>query len=175
VVESEVEVDESLVTGESEPVVRRPGDPLLSGGVCVSGKATMRVSHAGSESYASRLTTEARATRTERTPLQLDIERLIYTTAGLVAAVSAIVAVAALGRHPDTAQVVLAAAVLVALVPQGLAIMSTVSYARGALRISRAGRRPTYQRGRVDQPIDTLSSTRPARSRARISRSRRFG
>jgi cation-transporting ATPase E len=139
VVEGEVEVDESLVTGESEPVVRRLGDPLLSGGVCVSGKATMRVSHAGSESYASRMTTEARATRTERTPLQLDIERLIYTTAGLVAAVSAIVAVAALGRHPDTAQVVLAAAVLVALVPQGLAIMSTVSYARGALRISRAG------------------------------------
>jgi magnesium-transporting ATPase (P-type) len=99
----------------------------------------MRVAHAGSESYASRLTTEARAARTERTPLQLDIERLIYTAAGLVAAVSLIVAVAALGRHPDTTQVVLAGAVLVALVPQGLAIMSTVSYAMGALRISRAG------------------------------------
>jgi len=99
----------------------------------------MRVIHAGSESYASRLTTEARATRTERTPLQLDIERLIWTTAGLVAAVSTIVAVAALGRHPDMAQVVQAAAVLVALVPQGLAIMSTVSYAMGAVRVSRAG------------------------------------
>jgi cation-transporting ATPase E len=139
VVDGEVEIDESLVTGESEPVVRRAGDPLLSGSACVSGKATMRVIHAGSESYASRLTADARATRTERTPLQLDIERLIYTTAGLVAAVSAIVAVAALGRHPDLAQVVQAAAVLVALVPQGLAIMSTVSYAMGALRISRAG------------------------------------
>ncbi|HEX5825001.1 MAG TPA: HAD-IC family P-type ATPase [Candidatus Limnocylindrales bacterium] len=135
----EVEVDESLVTGESEPVVRRPGDPLLSGSVCVSGKATVRVIQTGSASYAGRLTTEARATRTERTPLQLDIERLVYTTAVLVAAVTAIVAVAALGRHPDTGQVARAAAVLVALVPQGLSIMSTVSYAMGALRISRAG------------------------------------
>jgi cation-transporting P-type ATPase E len=139
VLDGEVEVDESLVTGESAAVVRRPGDPLLSGSVCVSGNATMRVTRAGADSYAGQLTTEARAGRAKRTPLQLDIERLIYTTAGLVAAVSTIVAVAALGRHPDTAQVAQAAAVLVALVPQGLAIMSTVSYAMGALRVSRAG------------------------------------
>ncbi|HYL40945.1 MAG TPA: HAD-IC family P-type ATPase, partial [Candidatus Binatus sp.] len=139
VVDGEIEIDESLLTGESDPAVRRAGDALLSGSVCVSGRATMRVTRAGDDSYASRLTLQARQDRAERTPLQHDIDRLIALAAGLVVAVSVAVVIAAGGRPPETSGAVQAAAVLVALVPQGLAIMITVSYAMGAVRISRAG------------------------------------
>ena len=138
-VDGEVEVDESLVSGESDGIVRRPGDRLLSGSVCVSGSATVRVTGVGAESLANRLTAQARASKSERTPLQQDIDRLIATTSGIVLVVSAAVAVASSPPAAGLVDRVQAAAVLVALVPQGLAIMITVTYALAALRISRAG------------------------------------
>ena len=138
-VDGEIEVDESLVSGESDGIVRRPGDQLLSGSVCVSGSATIQVTGVGAESFANRLTAQARTSKSERTPLQQDIDRLIATTAGIVLVVSAAVAVASSPLGIGLVDRVQAAAVLVALVPQGLAIMITVTYALAALRISRAG------------------------------------
>jgi cation-transporting ATPase E len=138
-VDGEVEVDESLLSGESDGIVRRAGDALLSGSACVSGRGTMRVTGVGGESFANRLTARARTSKTERTPLQHDIDRLIATTAGLVVVVSAAVAVVSSPLSLGLVDRVQAAAVLVALVPQGLAIMITVTYALAALWISRAG------------------------------------
>jgi cation-transporting P-type ATPase E len=139
-VDGQVELDESLLTGESDPVVGRPGRALLSGSVCVSGSGVMRVTHVGRESYANQLTAQAQTMRTERTPLQRDVERLIAVTTILVVLVSLVVAVSpGLGQGRTEASIVQTAAVLVALVPQGIAILITLTYATGALRISRAG------------------------------------
>ncbi len=137
--DGEVEVDESLLSGESDPILRRPGERLLSGSACLSGRGTIRVTAVGGESFANRLTAGARAAKTERTPLQRDIDKLIATTAGLVVLVSAAVALVSSPLAGGLVDRVEAAAVLVALVPQGLAIMITVTYALAALRISRAG------------------------------------
>ncbi|MDP9281676.1 MAG: HAD-IC family P-type ATPase, partial [Chloroflexota bacterium] len=139
IVEGELEVDESLLTGESEAVIRRRGDQLLSGSACVSGRATMQVIHVGLDSYASQLTAQAQSLREERTPLQRDVDRSIVITAVVVMLVSVVAAIAYADAPTTRTEVVQAAAVLVALVPQGLAIMITVTYAAGALRISRAG------------------------------------
>ncbi len=139
-VDGQVELDESLLTGESDPVAGRPGRALLSGSVCVSGSGVMRVTRVGRESYANRLTAQAQTMRTERTPLQRDVDRLIAVTTILVLLVSLVVAVSSgLGEGRTEASIVQTAAVLVALVPQGLAILITLTYATGALRISRAG------------------------------------
>ncbi len=139
-VDGQVEVDKSLLTGESDPLVRCEGDPLLSGSVCVSGTGLMRVTRVGLESYANQLTAQAQSMRAERTPLQRGVDRLIAVTTILVVLVSVVVAVSSrLGAGETTAQIAQAAAVLAALVPQGLAIMITVTYATAALRISRAG------------------------------------
>ncbi|HYM84682.1 MAG TPA: HAD-IC family P-type ATPase, partial [Candidatus Dormibacteraeota bacterium] len=139
VLDGELEVDESLLTGEADPMVRRTGDKLLSGSVCVSGRAHMQVTRVGLESYANQLTAEAQSVRSQRTPLQQGVDRLIAMASVLVVLVSLVVASSAAIRQGTVAEVVQAAAVLVALVPQGLAIMITVTYALGALRISRAG------------------------------------
>ena len=136
----QIEVNESLLTGESDPIVRRQGQALLSGSVCVSGRGVMRVTRVGLESYANQLTAQARSMRTDRTPLQRGVDRLIEVTTVLVVGVSLVVAVSStFGAGETTTQIVQAAAVLVALVPQGLAIMVTLTYATGALAISRAG------------------------------------
>ncbi|HEY6057047.1 MAG TPA: HAD-IC family P-type ATPase [Candidatus Limnocylindrales bacterium] len=139
-VDGQIEVDESLLTGESDPVVRHPGEALRSGAVCVSGRGVVRVTHVGMESYANQLTSEAQSVRAERTPLQRSVDQLIGVATALVVVVSVVVAVASrFGAGESAASITQAAAVLVALVPQGLAIMVTVTYASAALRISRAG------------------------------------
>ena len=139
-VDGQIEVDESLLTGESDPSVRRQGEALLSGSICVSGSGVMRVTRVGLDSYANQLTAQAQSMRTERTPLQRGVDRLIAATTVLVVLVSVLVAASSrFGAGATTSSIVQTAAVLVALVPQGLAIMITVTYAVGALRISHAG------------------------------------
>ena len=61
VLDGEIETDESLLTGESVPVRKTPGEELLSGSVVVSGGCMARVERVGVDNYATRLTQEARA------------------------------------------------------------------------------------------------------------------
>ena len=63
-------VDESILTGESEPVAKHRGDAVLSGAFCVTGSGKFTVSAVGAESFAERLAAEARGTRMQLSPLQ---------------------------------------------------------------------------------------------------------
>jgi len=135
-----VELDESLLTGEADAIHKHAGDPVLSGTVVVSGAARYVAERVGRASTANELLTRARDVPEERTPLQREIERTIWVVAGLVALAGVAVALA----HPslprsDPQEALRDAAVLVTLVPQGLAIMVTAAYAVGALRITRLG------------------------------------
>ena len=84
VVGGTAELDESLLTGESDPVVRGPGDRVLSGTACVGGRAVVRVTAVGSDSYAASLVAQAKARPAEPTPLQEDLARLVGWSAALV-------------------------------------------------------------------------------------------
>jgi cation-transporting ATPase E len=72
-----VEVDESLLTGESDLVTKHEGDRLYSGTFCVAGQACYRAEHVGVQSVAGILTVGARAYREIYTPLQQDINLII--------------------------------------------------------------------------------------------------
>ena len=141
VIEGELEVDESLLTGESDYLLRVTGATLLSGTVIGAGRATCRVIRVGLASYANQLVLEARRWRDESTPLQRDVNRATGLIVGLVLLVSLPV-VANLVLHgtligsPESVRV---AAVLVSLVPQGLAMMIMVTYTLGAVRIATRG------------------------------------
>jgi cation-transporting ATPase E len=136
-----IEVDESVLTGESEPVSKGPGDVVRSGSICVSGTAAMQVTAVGDATYAGGLAREARRGSDERTPLRLDLDRLVLAIGLMTVAAAVPVALTlhAAGNDLFSTESIQAAAVLVALVPQGLAIMATVTYAMAAVRISRAG------------------------------------
>ena len=135
------ELAESRLTGEADPVVTGAGDAVLSGSAVVSGTLVYEVERVGADSFANRLLAEAKKLGDERTPLQREIAATIWAVAGLVLVTSIPVALAlmALPGGFDSKETLTAAAVLVTLVPQGLAIMITVTYAAGALRITRLG------------------------------------
>lgn len=137
---TQITVDESALTGESDPVERRTGDRILSGSAVLGGSAAYEVEAVGAETFANRLLAKAKVPRDSRTPLQIDIARAFVAVAVLIFAAALLVGISLIGRSQNAAgEAIFVAAVLVTLVPQGLALMLTVTYTAAALRISRLG------------------------------------
>lgn len=138
--EGEIEVDESLLTGESDRIPKRPGHEVLSGSFCVTGEASYEATRVGADSFANQLTAGARAFREDRTPIQHDVARVMRAMSLLIAVTAIPVAVALWLRFGTLPAVETArsAAVLVALVPQGLVVMVTVTYALAIVRLAGA-------------------------------------
>ncbi len=133
-------LDESVLTGESRATDKSAGDPVRSGSAVLSGVARYEVEAVGADTFANQILSQAKGHRDVRTPLQSDIARAFVAVAVLIALTALIVVLSLPAVAGDaTHDAVFAAAVLVTLVPQGLALMLTVTYAAAALRISRLG------------------------------------
>lgn len=72
-----LEVDESLLTGESDPIVKQPGDGVLSGSFVVAGAGLARVTAVGADAYARRLTEEAREFKLTTSELRASVDRIL--------------------------------------------------------------------------------------------------
>ena len=118
-------VDESLLTGESDLVRKHEGDTIYSGSFCMGGRAAFRCNQVGGESFANKIAAQARAFRNNRTPLQREVGYVMWGMAVAVALISIEVVKSfhdIYGRIP-LVETTRAAAVIVALVPQGLWVM----------------------------------------------------
>jgi cation-transporting ATPase E len=134
-----LDVDESLLTGESEPLLKEPGDELLSGSFCVGGEGHQLARDVGAASFASRLTAEARQSSTDRTPLQERIEFVVRLVMLLVALMSVAILFQAALEGFTLVRVVQTTAVLSGLVPYGLFFLVAVAYSVGAAKSSSRG------------------------------------
>ncbi|HEU4978391.1 MAG TPA: HAD-IC family P-type ATPase, partial [Solirubrobacteraceae bacterium] len=137
---TELLVDESVLTGESEPVGRGAGDPVRSGSFAVDGSGAFVVEAVGADSYAGRLSGEARTFRHPRSPLELALNRLlIVLVAVMVPLALALGTALALRSRPLHEAVATAVAGVVSLVPEGLLLLSGLTMAVAALRMARRG------------------------------------
>jgi magnesium-transporting ATPase (P-type) len=133
-------LDEANLTGESEPVVRGPGQPVWSGSVAVEGAALFEATAVGADSRASRLTATARAFRHPRSPLERANDRLLLWIIALALPLAVGLTVSVLTRVGSTAARVQAVtAGLVNLVPEGLILLISVTAAVSAFKIARRG------------------------------------
>jgi P-type E1-E2 ATPase len=133
-------LDESPLTGESYPVERGEGDALLSASFVVEGAGSYVVEAAGEASYAASLTGIAREYRYRRSPLELQIDRLLrILVAVMVVLGGAFVWV--LVRHdlPFREAAATATAGIVTLVPEGLVLLTSLTFAVAAVRLARRG------------------------------------
>ncbi|WP_147305270.1 HAD-IC family P-type ATPase [Subtercola boreus] len=144
---SELEVDESLLTGEANPVSARVGRALLSGSTVVAGGGLARVNRVGTDSYSAKITLEAREFSLVRSELRESIARIIrWISLGLIP-VGAIVVngqmqaaggwAAALSSGAWRDAAVAAVASIIAMVPQGLVFMTSLALTIGAVRLAR--------------------------------------
>ena len=134
-----VEMDESLLTGESNLIRKQQGDEILSGSFCVTGKALYEAEKVGQESYANRLTVEAKAFEINSTPLQKNVAYVVNLIILLAAIMAAIFYLTGFIQDFTFLTNVKATAVLVGLVPYGLFLTISAAYAMGAATIARKG------------------------------------
>lgn len=133
--------DESLLTGESDHVPKSAGDRVYSGSFCMTGSGLFVCDRVGGQSLAQQITGRARSFRNTRTPLQREIGITLFVM-GAVVIVLGLAVLNSFNAIYDTfplEETFKAAAVIVALVPQGLSFMVTVTYALAAVRIAATG------------------------------------
>lgn len=132
----QIEVDESLLTGESDPIIKYSGERLSSGSFCLSGTACYRAEHLGVESITGQLTTRARAFRRPATPLQRDLTVVIQALLLVALYIETILLLIALANQTAVVDVVRMSVIVVGIVPIGLFLASSVAYALGAFRLA---------------------------------------
>ncbi len=138
--EQALQIDESILTGESVPVERAAGDDVFSGTLAVRGLAWIGVTRTGPESAMGRIATMLGAVEAERTPLERRLEHFGHRIARWIAALAVVLTVAGVGVEGidrfDEA-LLFAVAVAVAAVPEGLPAVLTLTLALGTERMSR--------------------------------------
>ena len=133
--EGKVEVDESLLTGESDLIVKTEGDRVFSGTTCVSGMAYFEATQVGTQTVAYKLIVGARSFRKVLTPLQREINFVIRALLMVSCFLWLLVGISFFSRTYSFADIVQHAAVVAGLVPAGLLIAITVAYGTGAVRM----------------------------------------
>lgn len=135
-----LEIDESLLTGESIPIIKKDSSKLLSGSFCISGNGYYRAEKIGGESYANKVTELAKKYKFVVTPLQQKLNRIVQ---GLFAVALLLVLTEiffdADASLDNVSFIRKLATILISLIPQGLVLMSSVTFALGVYRISKIG------------------------------------
>jgi cation-transporting P-type ATPase E len=134
-----LEVDESLLSGESEPVTKGPGEEVLSGSFVAAGSGTYRATRVGGDAHAARLAERARRFTLARSELQAGINRIItFVTWVLVPTAALLFATQLTAGHQDLPSALRGAvAGSVAMVPEGLVLLTSVTFAVSVVRLGR--------------------------------------
>ena len=139
IVEGSLEVNESLLTGESDAVVKEKGSGLLSGSFVISGKAYARVTHVGNENYAAKLAAEVKKEKRVHSELLGSMRKVTHFTSFLIVPLGILLFLEAfLLRQASVEEaVVSSAAGLLGMLPKGLVLLISVSLAAGVIRLAR--------------------------------------
>lgn len=133
-------LDESILTGESEPVARGLGEEMRAGSFAVEGSGAYVARAVGGDTYAERLVGEAREFRHPRSPLERALDRLILLLAVVMVPLGLLLGWSLLEQDvPVREAVETAVAAIITIVPEGLVLLTGVTYAVATLRLARRG------------------------------------
>lgn len=135
----ELEMDESLLTGESEPVHKLPGDQVLSGSYVVSGSGEAIVIHLGQDNYAQKITIDARRYKRARSEILTVVNRVIRVVSLIIVPVGILSFLNQYLRSKVSWQdaVVSTSAGMIGMIPEGLVLLTSVTLALGIIKLAR--------------------------------------
>lgn len=131
--------DESLLTGESEPVSRKAGDMLLSGSFLTEGRVISQLTAVGDGSYAARLTREAKRVVSPRSELMTELNKLVSLVSKLLVPIGIIMFIEQyfLLKMPVGEAVPKAVAAMIGMIPEGLILLTSVALMAGVVKLGR--------------------------------------
>lgn len=135
-----LEIDESLLTGESVPVEKTADDSVLSGSFCLSGNGFYVAEKVGGDSFAAQITGTARQFKLFLSPLQQLLNKIVEIL--FVTSIALVALELIIGRNQTDSEadfVRRVSTIVISLVPHGLVLMSSVTFAVGVYRISQLG------------------------------------
>ncbi|MFI1240840.1 HAD-IC family P-type ATPase [Nocardia salmonicida] len=134
-----LEIDESLLTGEADPIDKGVGAPVMSGSFVVSGSGAYRATKVGKDAYAAKLAEEASKFTLVHSELRSGIDKILkfitylLIPAGLLSIYNQLVSSGESWRPAVTGMV----AALVPMVPEGLVLMTSIAFAVGVVRLGK--------------------------------------
>ena len=136
--EGEVEVDESILTGESVPLIKKPGEMVMSGRFLVSGTCYAAVEHVGDDNYIARLSKEAKRPRKIVSELMKSLNTIIKIVSFIIVPVGVLLFCNSyfLLDEPLAESVVSAVAAMTGMIPEGLVLLTSVALAVGVVRLA---------------------------------------
>ena len=133
-----LELDESLLSGESEPVVKRPGDETLSGSFVAAGSGRYRATRVGADAYAVRLAEAARRFTLTRSELRSGIDTILRIVTWLLVPTATLLLISQLRAAASVSDALRGSvAATVAMIPEGLVLLTSVAFAVGVVRLAR--------------------------------------
>lgn len=139
VAEGTLEVNESLLTGESDGIIKEKGDKLFSGSFVTAGKAYAEIIHVGNENYAAKLASEVKQEKQTESELLGSMRKVTRFTCFLILPLGVLLFAEALFlRHtPADEAVISSSAALLGMLPKGLVLLISVSLAAGVIRLAK--------------------------------------
>jgi len=136
---ADLEIDESLLTGEADPVVKAAGEDVRSGSFVLAGSGAFRATDVGADAYAVRLAADARRFTLTNSELRGSIDTILRWVTWAIIPTAVLLFASQLRDHADwSAAVTAAVAGTVAMVPEGLVLLTSVAFAMAVVRLARS-------------------------------------
>lgn len=133
-----VQVDESLLTGEADPVHKEPGDPIMSGSFIVAGSTTVEITAVGEDSYAQHLASEAREFTLAKSELMVGIDQILRIVTWLLVPIGGLLLWSQLKADGSLSEAMVSTvAGIVGMVPQGLVLLVSMAMAVAVIRLGK--------------------------------------
>lgn len=139
VAEGECEVNESLITGESDPVTKTAGDKILSGSFVISGEAKAVAVAIGADSFSSKITKGAKYVKKPKSKMMDAINRILKIIAVCIIPIAAVLfynSIFVSGQDLSRA-VTSTVAAIIGMIPEGLVLLSSVVLAVSTIRLAK--------------------------------------
>ena len=139
VLEGNIEVNESLLTGEPDNLQKKEGDELFSGSFVTSGEAWCQIIHVGKDNYAAQITSEAKEFKRHNSELRNSLNAILKTISVIIVPMGLLLFYKQYyiaGNSIRDAVVNMVAAVL-GMIPEGLVLLTSVALTLGALALTR--------------------------------------
>ena len=139
VIDGKIEVNESLLTGESDTIVKVPGDKLFSGSYVVSGKCYAKVEKVGKDNLAAEITLKSKKHKKVNSELLNSMRKVTRLTSFIIIPVGALLFVQAFFFRDQVikSSVVTTAAALLGMLPKGLVLLISISLATGVIKLAK--------------------------------------